>query len=111
MKIEHRFITPLKASTNDFAERYVQSVKRMLAKVTRGIGNNWDHHLPSVQLTINNHVSRRLQTSPFSLMFARKMNDRKDIRFAQDSDGMKQPMSTDELLARINFMSDIVFLL
>jgi hypothetical protein len=42
-------------------------------------------------------------------MFARKMNDRMGIRFAQDSDGMKQPMSTNELLARINFMSDIVF--
>jgi hypothetical protein len=109
MKIEHRFITPLKASTNGLAERYVQSVKRMLAKVTRGIGNHWDYHLPSVQLAINNRVSRRLQTSPFSLMFARKMNDRKGIRFAQDSDGTKQPMSTDELLARINFMSDIVF--
>ncbi|CEG69595.1 hypothetical protein RMATCC62417_05648 [Rhizopus microsporus] len=52
MGYDHRFITPLHASANGLSERVVQSVKKMLAKATNGVGNDWDIHLPAIQLTL-----------------------------------------------------------
>jgi hypothetical protein len=112
MGYDHRFITPLHASANGLSERFVQTVKRMLAKATNGVGNDWDMYLSSIQLAINNRISKRLNSTPFSLMFARKM--REPYGFSTDKDEMnkindKPPMSHEELMRRIDFMTDIVF--
>ena len=112
MGYDHRFITPLHASANGLSERFVQSVKKMLAKATNGVGNDWDTHLPAIQLALNNRISKRLNSSPFSLMFARKMNEPHGFR--SDKDKLKQvegkpPMSHEELMKRIDYMTDIVF--
>lgn len=109
MGIDHRFITPLKPNTNGLAERYVQSVKKLLAKATDGTGHDWDYYVPSVQFAINNRISKRLQSSPFSLMFARKPNDIKSIDYKKDRRRQISHMTSDELLQRVEFMSDIVF--
>ena len=69
----HRFITPLHASANGISERLVKEVKLVLSKTTRGVGNDWSLHLNAVQLALNNRISKRLNSTPFSLMFARKM--------------------------------------
>ncbi|KAG0803653.1 hypothetical protein G6F33_012887 [Rhizopus arrhizus] len=47
MGYDHRFITPLHPSANGISERTVQSVKKLLAKATHGVGNDWDLYLPS----------------------------------------------------------------
>jgi hypothetical protein len=109
MGIDHRFITPLKPNTNGLAERYVQSVKKLLAKATDGTGHDWDYYVPSVQFAINNRISKRLQSSPFSLMFARKPNDIKSIDYKKDRRRQISQMTSGELLERVEFMSDIVF--
>lgn len=109
MGVNHRFITPLKASTNGLAERYVQSTKKMLRKATMGIGKNWDFYLPSIQLALNNQISKRLNSTPFSLMFARNLNTIKDLKLKHEKRGNMPHMSVEELLKRVDYMSDIVF--
>ncbi|EIE81213.1 hypothetical protein RO3G_05918 [Rhizopus delemar RA 99-880] len=112
MDYDHRFITPLHPSANGLSERTVQTVKKLLAKATNGVGNDWDIYLPSIQLAMNNRISKRLNSTPFSLMFARKMNE--PYGFRSDKHQLnevndKPPMSHEELMKRIDYMTDIVF--
>ncbi|KAG1167055.1 hypothetical protein G6F36_012698 [Rhizopus arrhizus] len=112
MGYDHKFITPLHPSANGLSERTVQTVKKLLAKATNGVGNDWDIYLPSIQLAMNNRISKRLNSTPFSLMFARKMNE--PYGFRSDKHQLnevndKPPMSHEELMKRIDYMTDIVF--
>jgi len=112
MGYDHRFITPLHASANGISERLVQSVKRALAKATHGIGNEWDLHLNAIQLALNNRISKKLNSTPFSLMFARKMIEPYGFRSQTEKNvppEKRKAMSHDELLKRIDYMTDIVF--
>ena len=109
---DHRFITPLHASANGISEQLVKQVKRGLSKATRGVGDDWSLHLNAIQLALNNRISKRLNSSPFSLMFARKMiepygfkGDHEKIATAEN----RTPMSHEELMKRIDYMTDIVF--
>ncbi|KAG1385767.1 hypothetical protein G6F59_017214 [Rhizopus arrhizus] len=88
MGYDHRFITPLHPSANGLSERFVQTVKKLLAKSTNGVGNDWDEFLPSIQLAMNNRISKRLNSTPFSLMFARKMIE--PYGFRSDKDKLKE---------------------
>lgn len=108
MKIDKRLSLAYFASSNGGAERAVQSCKRLLAKLIQGVSeDDWDLEVNSVQLMINCKISKRLITSPFNLMFARKMSNEYPL-FNDPTDGIK-PMSNDELMKRIEYMSDVVF--
>ncbi|EIE90539.1 hypothetical protein RO3G_15250 [Rhizopus delemar RA 99-880] len=109
MGIDKRYTTPYHPSANGAAERYVQSAKKILAKFLEGATEDWHHYIPSVQLMINNKISTRLQTTPFSLMFARNIND--FIEYRDDAGELKKKeyMPHDELLKRIDYMSQVVF--
>jgi ribosomal protein L21E len=110
---DHRKITPLHASANGVSERLVQQVKRGLAKATQGVGNDWSLHLNAVQLSLNNRISKRLNSTPFSLMFARKMIEPYGFKSDNENSSTKpesrKPMSHEELMKRIDYMTDIVF--
>jgi hypothetical protein len=83
-----------------------------LAKNTRGIGNDWDMHLNAVQLALNNQISKKLNSTPFSLFFARKMAEPYGFRSDEHNSlapEHRQPMSHEELMKRIDYMTDIVF--
>ena len=58
---------------------------------------------------INNKISTRLQSTPFSLMFARNMNNYIDYRDNAGNKLKKEYMPHDELLKRIYYMSQVVF--
>jgi hypothetical protein len=112
MGFDHRFITPMHASVNGVSERWVQKTKRLLAKNTRGIGNDWDMHLNAVQLALNNKISKKVNSTPFSLFFARKMAEPYGFRSDEHNSlapERRKPMSHEELMKRINYMTDIVF--
>jgi hypothetical protein len=112
MGFDHRFITPMHASANGLSERYVQSVKRLLSKATKGIGTDWDQYLNGVQLALNNQISKKLNSTPFSLFFARRMIEPYGFRTENHktlAPEQRKPMSHEELLKRIDYMCDIVF--
>ena len=105
--IDHRLTTPYHPRANGSAERWVQEAKKIVAKAVEGSGNNWDFYVPSVQLALNNRISKRLNTEPFSLMFARRLNSFADYR-NMDPEKSK-PLSYEELIERIDHMTNIVF--
>lgn len=105
--IDHRLISPYHPQANGSAERWVKTAKIAIAKSVQGTGQDWDFYVPSVQLFINNKVSKRLNTPPFSLMFARKMNGFEDYRKKDPKKAV--PLSYEELLERIDHMNQVVF--
>jgi transposase InsO family protein len=108
MKIDKRLSTAYYSQGNGGAERAVQNTKKLLSKLILGISEgNWDLTVDTVQLMINCKISKRLNTSSFNLMFARKMSDDYPL-FADPADNI-EPMTNDELLKRIEYMSDVVF--
>lgn len=78
------------------------------SKNTNSVGNHWDFFIPSIQLIINCRINKRLNSSAFSLMFARRVNDIKDIKQKNDRHRKIPLMTNDQLLARTDFMSEIV---
>ena len=105
--IEHRLTTPYHPRANGIAERWVQSSTQIIRKRIEGSGKDWDFYVPSTQLALNMRVSKRLQCPPFSLMFARNVNEFRDYR-KEDSTNVK-PMSYEQLVERIEHMQKIVF--
>jgi hypothetical protein len=78
---------------------------RAIRKRVEGNNREWDLYVPAVQLAMNAKVSKRLDTAPYSLMFARKLNDFKDYR----NEDKHSPMNREDLLKRIDHMSEVVF--
>ncbi|KAG2221669.1 hypothetical protein INT45_002707 [Circinella minor] len=87
------------------AERYVQTSVCALRKSIRGAIKSWDIFVPRIQLAINAKISKRTDTAPYTLMFARKMNQFQDFR---NKIGI-EPLSYDELKKRIHKMETVVF--
>ncbi|KAG1454995.1 hypothetical protein G6F57_015383 [Rhizopus arrhizus] len=108
MAIDKRYITAYHPASN-LSERFVQSTKKVLAKIMEGNGEDWHYYVPAVQLMLNNKVFKRLNSTPFSLMFARRMND--FIRYDDKGESKeKSYMTHEELVNRIDYMSNIIFL-
>ncbi|CDH60654.1 hypothetical protein RO3G_15169 [Lichtheimia corymbifera JMRC:FSU:9682] len=105
--VHHRFTTPYHPRANGIAERWVQSATDVIRKKIEGAGNDWDYYVPSTQLELNMRVAKRLNTPPFSLMFARDMNAYRDYR--KNGATSSKPMSHDELVERLQYMQGIVF--
>lgn len=76
--IPHRFIAAYNPRSDGKVERTVQTVKRTIVKLLHGASSLWPSFLPYVQLMYNTKVQEITGSSPFSLMFGRKMNEMKD---------------------------------
>ncbi|CEP17075.1 hypothetical protein [Parasitella parasitica] len=109
MQIEKRYSTQYHPEGNGVSERYVGLVKKTLAKLLNGNVEDWHHYLPLCALLINNKISKKLQSSPFSLMYARNMNAPINYYDPQGRLRSKQYMSNDEMLKRIDYMGQLVF--
>ncbi|CEP07903.1 hypothetical protein [Parasitella parasitica] len=72
-----------------------------------GAGHRWDLFTPGIQLALNNKVSKRLNSPPFNLMFARKMNAFLDQR-KSDKAKKNSFMIYDQLINRINVISEFL---
>jgi hypothetical protein len=92
---------------NGAAENKVKTVKATLEKKIDGESRDWDLFVPTVQLEINAKIVRLHGSAPFSLMFARKLNEFKDYRSVKVP--AKRPRhGTDMITQKIIDMSDIV---
>ncbi|SAM04409.1 hypothetical protein [Absidia glauca] len=108
MGIDHRFSTSYHPRGNGVAERYVRTAKEIIRKEIQGTRKDWDWFVPNAQLAMNHLVSKRLQTPPFSLMFARHMNA-PYILTQHDKTTTKRPITYEELTERLEYMADVVF--
>lgn len=102
---DHRLVTPYHPRANGVAERWVQTSVRTLKKFIRGAIKDWDLFVPAVQLSLNAKITKRHDTAPYTLMFARKLNGFKD--YTQDY--QLTPASEKELVQRIKNMEEVVF--
>jgi hypothetical protein len=103
---DHRLITPYYPQSNGAAERTVGSSMTLLKKLVEGVTGEWDLYIPSVQLAMNNKYSQRLDATPFSVMFGRKMND--FISYTAESE-ILLPLTPLQIKERLQQLENIVF--
>jgi len=76
--IERRFITPYNPRSDGKVERSIQTVMLIIKKLLHGTSNHWPLFVSFAQLAFNNKVSSLTNSTPFSLMFGRDLNEMKD---------------------------------
>ena len=76
--INRRFIAPYNPRADGKVERTVKTIKDTVVKLLHGAVALWPLYLPFVQLVFNNKVQDLTGSTPFSLMFGRKLNEMKD---------------------------------
>lgn len=76
--IEHRFISPYNPRCDGKVERSIGTVMGIIKKLLHGTTNHWPLFVPFAQLSFNNKISSLTNSSPFSLMFGRSVNELKD---------------------------------
>ena len=89
--IEHRLITAYHPSANGLVERMNREVSRMLKKYTKGTYAAWNLWILLVQLSVNESISQRTNSTPFSLMFGRKFNNFVDFSKIDGSTALSVP--------------------
>ncbi|SAL98530.1 hypothetical protein [Absidia glauca] len=106
-RMDHRVISAYHPRANGAAENKVKTVKATLEKQIDGQSKDWDLYVTPVQLAINPKIVRLHGSAPFSLMFARKLDDFKDYRGTELPTSMSDT-GTDEIYKKINDMPEIV---
>ena len=76
--IDHRLISPYNPRADGKVERAIGTVCSIIKKQLHGSGAHWPLFVPGAQLQFNNKVASLTNSSPFSLMFNRCMNEFKD---------------------------------
>ena len=103
--INKRVITPYHPQANGTAERWVQGAIKGIKKELEGATQDWDIYTHSVQLGLNIKVSERHHSRPFSLMFARNLNEFRDYR----NEKPEKALSIEEHKRVIREMEELVF--
>lgn len=104
MGTKHRLVTPYHPRANGVAERHVQTACSILRKEIQAHGATWAQHLNMAQLAMNTRVVALHNSSPFSLFFARKFNG-----FHNYTDDKDIPLSHEQLMQRLQYMTEVVF--
>lgn len=76
--IDHRLISPYNPRADGKVERSIGTVMSIVKKLLHGSNEQWPLFIPFAQLTFNNKVSSLTNSTPFSLMFGRSLNEMKD---------------------------------
>jgi hypothetical protein len=76
--IEHRFISPYNPRADGKVERSIGTVMSTIKKMLHGTDNHWPLFVPFAQLSFNCKVASLTQSTPFSLMFGRALNEPRD---------------------------------
>jgi transposase InsO family protein len=102
--IDHRLISSYHARANGVAERFVQTTAQTILKILDGNLTQWEDQVPAVQYYINSKVSSRTNSTPYSLMFGRPLNNLVDYRKTQI-----ELLTEEGLLKRITYLNDLVY--
>jgi hypothetical protein len=103
--ISQRLISPYNPRANGLAERFVQTATRSIKKSISGDTTSWDLWLPSVQLAVNSKVAAVHGSTPFSVMFARKLNPFADF----SSTELSLAPSDEDLQKRLEYITNVVY--
>jgi hypothetical protein len=82
----------------------VQTTAQTLLKLLDGHLTNWEMQVPAVQYYINSKVSSRTNSTPYSLMFGRPLNNFEDYRQTQS-----ELLTEEGLSKRIAYLNDLVY--
>lgn len=107
--IQRNYSTPYAPRSNGSAESSVKIVLNALRKMSKSNAREWSDYLPLVQLSINRYIKSKSLTSPFSLMFARRVTLPDDYANKDKYAIPKDIMSIEELEERIEYMHNRVF--
>lgn len=107
--IDRRYTTPYHPRGNGAAEASVKIAINTVRKMVKSNGKDWAHFLPICQLAINNSIKSRTESSPFSLMYARRVNLPDDYANTSKFPLPKEMMTPKELEDRIEIMEKVVF--
>jgi len=72
--VDHRFITPYNPRADGKVERSVGTVTLAISKMLHGTKSAWSRLVPYVQAAFNDKYARLTGSSPYALMFGRRMN-------------------------------------
>ena len=88
-------------------EKYVGIVKAVIVKSVKGdIRNFWKYRLNTIQFYLNRRVVHVHGTSPFTVMFGRRMNP--FVNF-QESQVLNEEESHSKGKARMEFLTNVLF--
>jgi len=73
--IDHRLISAYNPRADGKVERAVGSTTMIIKKLLHGVNENWPIFVPFAQVAFNQKISSLTNSSPFSLMFGRTLND------------------------------------
>ncbi|KAG1111288.1 hypothetical protein G6F42_015073 [Rhizopus arrhizus] len=107
LSIKQHFSLPYYKQSNGGAENAIKTATQTVRKMCGNDSHNWDDKLSICQLVMNMKVKTRTASTPFSLMFARQVNTRRETD-KLNLNG-RAPLSMEELQERIQYMNDIVF--
>ena len=112
MGFEHRYSLPYHSEGNGVAEQAVKIVTTTLRKLCGNDVNSWDERLPTAQLCCNLKVRSRTGSTPFSLIYARKLNITDPASITSKNNSQPTPdkyVTEEELIQRAEVMSSLVF--
>jgi len=109
MGVDRRFSTAFHPQGNGSAEASVKIVLNTVRKMMQSNSRDWDHYVPIVQLSINKYIKNKTLSSPFSLMYARRVNLPDDYADNKKYPIPKDLMTVKELEDRIVYMENVIF--
>jgi hypothetical protein len=107
--IDRRYTTPYHPRANGAAENAVRTATNTLRKMMKSDSHSWAYYLPIIQLCMNRHIKAKTMSSPFSLMFARRVNLPDDYGNEKKFKLPIESMTVKELEERVEYMDKIVF--
>ena len=85
--LEHRFILPYNPRADGKVERSVGVTVSVIKKFLYGANENWPLFVPFAQMAYNDKIAALTGSSPYALMFGRRMNHLTDyVAAAADAD-------------------------
>ena len=102
-KIDKRLTSPYHPRANGLAERFIQTTLGVLKKELYGDNTKWKTILPATQLMMNDKISVIHNSTPFSVMFARKLNPFDNYEAASSNSQPKE-----EFEKRLRFIDTVL---